>query len=269
MIKIMHAIKRRLARHQQLLNQYKDPDTIFIYQMGKVGSTSLTLGINNTLHVHAFYLKNHTCPARLQGLAKFGLLHIVYRAEQEVMAYLVRRAFRQRKHSKIITLVREPVARNMSMFFHDLDAYLFAAHTNCMNTRDKALPTRFQDMDLLNKVFEQEFDHYYPLNWFDNEFARMTGLNIYDYDFNRDLGYCLIKKPSVEVFCLRTDKIAERMDDLSEFCGSKVNLTAVNRADDKWYHEVYKQFSREYSYSTDELDKIYNSQFFQHFFQKK
>jgi hypothetical protein len=268
-VKLIAGIKRRLSRHKKLLAKYADKKTIFIYQMGKVGSTSIEHGIENAMHVHAFYNRNHTCPPRLMGLAKFGLVHFLLRAEQEVLAFLLRRVFKRRKNTKIVTLVREPIARNISMFFHDLDAYLFSAYTNCMRTRKAPLATRCENSSLLIDVFNSEFDHDYALNWFDNEFAIMTGLNIYDYDFNHDLGYCLIQKPSVEVFCLRTDKIAERIDDLTEFCGSEVNLSAVNRADDKWYHEVYKQFSREYSYSTDKLHKIYNSQFFQHFFQKK
>lgn len=266
---LIAAIKRRLSRHRKLLAQYADKETIFVYQMGKVGSTSIEHAIENAIHVHAFYNRNHTCPPRLMGLAKFGVRHFLLRAEQEFLAYLLRIVFKRRKHTKIVTLVREPIARNISMFFHDLDAYLFSAYTNCMHTRKAPLATRCQNSSLLIDVFNSEFDHDYALNWFDNEFAIMTGLNIYDYDFNRDLGYCLIKESSVEVFCLRTDKIGECIDSLSEFCGSKVKLSSVNRADDKWYKEVYKQFSREYSYSSDELDKIYNSQFFQHFFQIK
>jgi hypothetical protein len=268
MMRIMHAIKRRLARHKQLLKQYKDPHTIFIYQMGKVGSTSLELGINNALHVHAFYHKNHICPVRLQGLAKFGLMHIVYRAEQEVMAYLIRRAFWQRKQSKIITLVRDPMARNMSMFFHDLDAYLFSAHTNCMNTRDKALPTRFQDMDLLNKVFEQEFDHYYPLNWFQNEFLPMTGINIFDYPFDANKGQLTIKQAGFEVLCLRSDKIKHNVDLISQFVGQEFELSKANDAKAKWYAELYCNFTQHYQAPSAIQQALKDSQLYQHFFTK-
>ena len=269
MIKIVQAIKRRLVRHRRLIATYQDPKTIFIYQMGKVGSTSLELGIDNGLHVHAFYTKNHTCPVRLQGLAGFGLRHIVYRAEQEVLAYLLRRAFRQRKKTKIITLVRPPLARNMSMFFHDLDAYLFAAHTNCMHTRNKVLPTRMQDKSLLARVFEQEFDHHYPLRWFQQEFLPMTGVNIFDYHFDPSKGVTIIEREQIQVLCLRTDKIQHCAGDLSRFVGHEVKLSMENEAESKWYGDVYTQFKQHYQPPKALEQAIKDSQLHQHFFAKE
>jgi hypothetical protein len=268
-MQLIHGLKRRLSRYKELLDVYADEKTIFVYQMGKVGSTTLENSLKNVINVHAFYNKNHTCPIRLQGFAKFGLGHMFIRLEQEVLAFLLRKAFRGREHTKIITLVREPVVRNISMFFHDLDAYLFAAHTNCMNTRQAPLPTRCQDKALLLDVFEHEFDHEYALNWFDNEFAVMTGINVYDYPFNKELGYCLINKPSIDVLCLRTDKINDCIDALSEFTDCKLSLLPSNRADNKWYSEVYKQFYAAYSSSSlGQARNIVESKFFKHFFAK-
>lgn len=266
MTRILQAIRRRVSRHRLLIKKYKDPNTIFIYQMGKVGSTSLEHGIKNSLHVHAFYNKNHTCQVRLHGLAKFGLVHIVYRAEQEVLAYLIRRAFRQRKQSKVITLVREPMARNMSMFFHDLDAYLFAAHTNCLNTRDKPLPTRLQDMNLLSQIFEQEFDHHYPLNWFHKEFLPMTDINIFDYPFDAHKGLLLIHKATIEVLCLRSDKMHNNVGELSRFVGQDVKLSVVNDGQTKWYKDIYLNFKQQYRVPVVLKQTIKASQFQGHFF---
>lgn len=259
-------IKHRYTQYKELLALYSNEETVFIYQMGKVGSTTLEHSLPNAVHIHAFYSKNHTCPIRLKGLAKFGLEYFTNRFKQELINYFLRRVFKARKHTKIITLVRKPIERNISMFFHDLDAYLFAAHTNCLNTRSKPLPTRCQSADVLLDVFEQEFDHNYVLNWFDEEFAVMTGIDIYDYPFDSEKGYCLIKQGNFEVLCLRTDKLNQNTVIISEFTGRSIELLSVNKAQDKWYAEVLEQFIQIYKPSDKLTMPIEKSKFFKHFF---
>ncbi|WDE03939.1 hypothetical protein SG34_021590 [Thalassomonas viridans] len=269
LIKKIKAFKSYFNAYLRLIDRYKAEDAIFIYQMGKVGSTSLEHSLVNGVHVHAFYSKNHTCPVRLQGLAKFGIRHILYRARQEFVNYLLRRTFKQRKRTKIITLVREPVARNVSMFFHDLDAYLFSAYTNCVNSRSKPLATRTQDADLLLEVFNQEFNHSYPLNWFEREFLPMTGIDIYKYPFNTDQGFVHIIQGNIELLCIRTDKLALCGDMLEQFCAQPVELLSRNVAERKWYAEVYQQFLLDYQPDKQQLNKIFNDKFSRHFFNEQ
>ncbi|WP_281556612.1 putative capsular polysaccharide synthesis family protein [Thalassomonas sp. RHCl1] len=267
--KKIRALKSYLDAHRRLIARYKAADSVFIYQMGKVGSTSLEHSLANAVHVHAFYSQNHTCPVRLQGLAKFGIRHIFYRAKQEVLNYLLRRAFKQRKKTKIITLVREPVARNVSMFFHDLDAYLFAAFTNCVNSRAKPLATRSQGADLLMEVFNQEFNHQYPLDWFEQEFLPMTGINIYEHPFDSEQGFAHIVQDNIELLCIRTDKLALCGDVLEQFCVQPVELLSRNVAERKWYADVYQQFLQQYQPDEQQLVNIFSDKFSRHFFSEQ
>ncbi len=266
LIRLIKGVKRRFTRHKDLLDKYKASETIFIYQMGKVGSTSLEHSLPSAVHIHAFYSKNHTCPVRLKGLAKFGLKHFFYRAEQELLGWLLRRTFKKRRHTKIITLVREPQARNMSMFFHDIDAYLFAAHTNCLDSRKLPLPTRCQHSSVLVDIYNQEFDHDYVLHWFDNEFLPMTGINVYDNSFDKEQGFSHLKCDSVEVICIRTDKLKYCMAEVSKFVGQEVILDNVNQANEKWYGDIYQNFISSYKLPEAQKEKINRSQFFRHFF---
>jgi len=262
----MHGIKRRIARHLQLIAKYKASETIFIYQMGKVGSTTLEHALPNAIHIHAFYSRNHTCPVRLKGLLKFGIVHFFYQMEQEIVDYLLRRAFKQRKNTKIVTMVRDLSARNVSMFFHDLDAYLYAAHTNCLNTRSMPLPTRNQNKDLLVDVFNQEFNHEYGLTWFDREFLPMTGIDVYNSDFNKDQGFAHFKNGNTEAICIRTDKLKLCINDISDFVGQKITLTNANQANEKWYGELYQSFMKSYIMPEELALCFEKSKFCQHFF---
>jgi hypothetical protein len=264
--KIINSLKKRVKFYKEILLQYSDEKTIFIYQMGKVGSTSLELALPNAVHVHAFYSKNHTCPVRLKGLAKFGFKHFIYRVEQELLALLLRRAFKSRTHTKIITLVRDPQARNISMFFHDLDAYLFAAHTNCLNTREAPLPTRCQNADVLVDIFNQEFDHQYALNWFDEEFIPMTGIDVYCQAFNKEDGFTFLENDKTSVLCIRTDKLSTCTEQIKQFTGENIELQYENKAEGKWYESIYRHFKSAYEYEPDLLAKQKTSKFYKHFF---
>jgi len=265
-MRFIQSIKKRWQQHKKLIALYSDKDTVFIYQMGKVGSTSLAHSIPNAVHIHAFYTKNHTCPARLKGLAKFGWRYYIYRIEQELVAALLRKAFRDRKETKIITLVREPIKRNVSMFFHDLDAYLFAAHTNCLNTRVKPLPTRNQNQSLLTEVFDQEFDHQYPLTWFDEEMQSMTELRVYDTAFDKEKGFSIVSNQKYKLLCLRTDKIVQRGKEINDFIGEEVSIKMNNQAQKKWYGDLYKQFILDYKISGELDNLIKASRYYKHFF---
>ena len=263
---VLKGIKRRIQRHLALCKRYKDKDTIFIYQMGKVGSTTLENSIPNALHVHAFYNANHTCPIRQYGIYKFGFLHYFYRVEQEILSYIIRYIFKKRKNTKIITLVREPVSRNISMFFHDIDAYLFAATTNCMNSRKKTLSTRSQEGNILVDVFNQEFNHDYVLDWFDKEFLPMTGIDIYSYEFNSSIGYSRIQENNVEVLCLNIKKLSSSINILNQFTGSPITLLTSNYADEKWYSHAYQEFKVSYSPPEAYQLKVKKSKYYNHFF---
>jgi len=239
MFKLIEKLKNRFKGYQQLIASYSAEDAVFIYQMGKVGSTTLEHSLPNAVHVHAFYSKNHTCPVRLFGLRKFSFMHLFYSAEQELLWWYIRRVFRQRKKqgkpTKIITLIRDPLSRNQSMFFHDLDAYLYSAHTNCVNTRTKPIPTRCQTAALLSDVFTQEFNHDYAINWFDNEFFPMTGINVFKYAFDKQKGVSRIQERNI----------------------------------DKWYGDLYMQFKVDYTLPARINKKIADSQFYQHFLKTK
>ena len=270
MVQLINKLQTRIEYYQQLIAEYSAEDAIFIYQMGKVGSTTLEHSLPNAVHIHAFYSKNHTCPVRLLGLRKFSFMHIFYRVEQELLWWYIRRVFKQRKKqdktTKIITLVRDPFNRNLSMFFHDLDAYLFSAHTNCANTRVKPIPTRCQTTGLLSEVFTEEFNHEYALNWFDNEFYAMTGINVFQYDFDKEQGISRIQEKGIDILCLSCEKILKNESILGDFVGTTIEIKSTNKAEDKWYGELYRQFKADYILPESISKKVLNSRLYQHFF---
>lgn len=259
-------ILKKISSLKSLYQAYTDPETVFIYQMGKVGSSSLEHSIPNAYHVHAFYDHNHPCPIRQHGLAQHGLQYFYNRLRQKLHLALLRMAFRRRKQTKIITLIREPVARNVSMFFHDLDAYLFEIYSNSLNSQTKPLLTRFAGKEVVQKAFVDVFDHDYPLRWFDHEFKAMTGIDIFMTPFDADAGVSFITSGSIEVLCLRTDKLNTNANKVAEFIGQPFELNTINVADSKWYSTLYRDFKNDFEIPRPLVDKLLSSKLARHFF---
>jgi hypothetical protein len=259
-------VKQHIKALIQLYKKYRDPDTIFIYQMGKVGSTTLEHALPNSVHIHNFYSKNHPCQTRLKGLAGFGWRYYIKRLQQESELAVMRLAFRMRKHTKIITLVREPLGRNVSMFFHDLDCYLFALYTNCDRTAFPPVATRSQDPAVLQEAFEKHYVHNYPLTWFDDELKRMTGVDIYAQPFDHQTRVAQFHNGRFSILCLDIAVLSQSEKQLSEFLGKAVRLERANDAQKKWYAALYQQFKHDYRPSAELVKRMKNNKYYQHFF---
>jgi len=81
-------------------------------------------------------------------------------------------------YDAIYTLVRDPIARNISWFFEVNGIRLLQEGTRLERIKE----------ELLDSI-----DHSYPLTWFDNVFFPATGLDVYKYDFPAD-GISLLGK---------------------------------------------------------------------------
>jgi hypothetical protein len=238
---------------------YRDEEKIVIYQMGKVGSTSLTRALGeDAIQIHNFYPANEPCHCkpRYPGRIDRRLLHaLFYRA--------IRLGVGRRQRLKIITLVRDPVARNLSMYFQDLhfwQSYYFSEVRPGLRNKN--------DIDTLLDCYRETFDQQYPLVWFDNEFRRITGVNVYDHPFDSSAGYTRIEEDGKSILIVQTEKLSERWDVIEEFCGRKLELRRDNHADEKWYRDLYARFVDRFSLTTNELDEIYSSEFASFFFSK-
>ena len=137
---------------------------------------------------------------------------------------------------KIITCVREPIARNLSAFFEVFEYYLGTPPTEWKGNQS----------DLM-AVYFKELPHEFPLNWFDEEFIRMTKLNVYDEGFDTKAKFHIYKKDNIEVLLFRTDLEDEKKESLiKDFINiSDFKLTAYNVGAQKKYATLYAQFKQQ------------------------
>ena len=96
---------------------------VLVYQMGKVASSSVYLSLEKTTDFDVF----HVHRLNPENIAKVREEH-VQRGDsppnEKKGLYLYENLIRTRKtHTKIISLVREPIARNISAFFQNLQLF--------------------------------------------------------------------------------------------------------------------------------------------------
>jgi hypothetical protein len=240
---------------------YRNEDNILIYQMGKVGSTSIAKALGErAIQIHNFYPTNEPFsrkPFYRSSLYKKPIHWTFY--------YLIRRGIRRRSKLKVITLVRDPISRNVSMYFQDLYYFLAYYFSEIRPNRD----SREEDIDILIDCFRETFDHRYPLDWFDKEFKRFTGVDVYEYAFDSNAGCTKIERGGISLLIIQTERLSDCWHVVEEFCGRKLELRKDNRGERKWYGPLYSEFLDRHSLQAGELDEIYSSRYATFFFSEE
>lgn len=159
--------------------------------------------------------------------------------------------------SGIITLVRDPVERSLSGFFYNL-----------RNERSEKLQDLSEHPDVLLETFINNGPDNYTLQWFDNEFRKTTKLDIYRYDFDKDIGYTVINDKGFNVLLLKVETNNEiKRKALTEFLGCEGITLETKNTSAKWnYYEVYNKFKNEVKFPIKYLNKMYKSKLATHFY---
>lgn len=160
---------------------------------------------------------------------------------------------------KIITLIREPIGRNVSAFFQ-----LFEGHTG--TSFDKSTLTT----DELKELFLDNLDHDRPISWFDKNIKKHFGIDVYSKPFPEQK-FITFKKNNVSLLLLRFDledstkeSLIRDFLDFPEFKIKRANLSSK-----KDYFHTYKDFQKNVKLPESYLDKMCDSTYFKHFFPKE
>jgi len=157
----------------------------------------------------------------------------------------------------LITLVREPISRNLSAYAHDFQGFF---NDKMQNFSEKELEYKFLH------VYDK---HDRPLEWYDREFAVITGINVYTYEFDKDNGYIIFSKKNIEILIMQLEindekkqNVIEKFLDLKGF-----ELKRYNTAADKSsYKGNYYNFVTSVEIPKAYIDKMYKSKYFNHFY---
>lgn len=229
---------------------------IIVYQMGKVGSSSIrdslkSGGIHPVFHVHRMN------PRNIEAVRNTYLRRGQKALNEGVGVFLYKNICQKNKKAKFITIVREPISRNMSAFFQNYEIF-----TGC-----KYKATNFQLKELID-LFLSHYSHDVPLTWFDVEMKEVLGIDVYRYPFPKEIGYVIIREGSFEILLFKveiSDAIKEKA--ISEFLDiTDFRLKRHNVARDKEYSETYKDFKQAISMPYSYVKQMCDSKYTKHFY---
>lgn len=243
-------LKGKICQDQMYLCTH--PDAILLYQPGKVGSTTLrqAMQIMNLPVVHAHHLR-HTYIYERENVG--------YREEEnagwnETISYM-----RKRKTPlKIIVNVREPVGRAISGFmqlFGSLDYTVWY---------DERLMFINNVYSFVEKKLKDDYEFTW---WFDEELKAMTGIDVYQYPFDKKRGYIQISEDGIEILLLKMEQMNENQDVIGDFIGrQEFKFINANVGEEKAYRYIYKQIKNKIRFPAEILNSQYNKERFRHFY---
>ncbi|UOQ87008.1 putative capsular polysaccharide synthesis family protein [Gracilibacillus salinarum] len=240
---------------------------ILIYQMGKVGSTSIADSIiengGQAEHIHSFH---H--PVMFEQFHDLKSIDY-YFPTKSIMKYKVynnvffkNALLRTNKRLKIITLAREPISRNIAMYFQGIHFPIFEINRSYNNRSDEDV-----NFELIIQLFLNKFHHNYGIKWFDNEFNRTFSVDIYDYPFDKEKGYTIINTRNLDIMVIKMEKLNDLEVKIQQFLDMpNFKLNKANIGDNKWYSDLYKRFKKVFIPSEDYIEKLYNTKYMNHFY---
>ncbi|NDY72478.1 hypothetical protein DO021_12470 [Desulfobacter hydrogenophilus] len=219
---------KRILFVQQL---EKSTCPVFIYQMGKVGSTSVRESLKMSysepiIHGHGFSYNFHNWMPR----------------------YLYR-YFQKGNPLDIITMVREPISRNVSHFFQKYDGPLSTP------------------IEKLKRKFLESYDHDIADKWFQEHIKKNFGIDVYNKAIP-DTGYQIYENGRIRLLLIKIEaknKVIESAIrsflNIEEFV-----LQAQNVGVEKAYGKLYKEFTQKVKFSEEYISERLSGIYFKHFY---
>jgi len=221
---------------------------IAIYTLGKSGSSSMLSTLQRKfsfLNVYQLHFIN--CEYIRENHSKDFAIRNIDKANKFL-----------RKHAenkiKYISLVREPVSREISSFYQNRQLYF----------KD----ILYNDFEAINNLIESR-GYDLALNWFDYELKKHLNFDVYSQPFDKTKGFSIYKIDSnTELMILRTDCINTiGTIAINKFLNTDIKqMKSTNIGSNKSNSLYQKQLKSQFKISKENLKKIQNSKFMNQFF---
>lgn len=219
-------------------------DPIFVFQMGKVASRSIYEPLAKTyegavIHGHALIYPDHEhTPGEVRELYRY--LH----------------SDRPPKRLYIISMTRDPIARNISAFFMNF----------CKYTGVKVEDSKFS-MDELRELFLKNWPHDGPLDWFQHYMHGAFDIDVYATPFPA-VGYAQYEQGFVRLLVFRSELENEVKNKcVRDFLKMpQFKLEHKNTGAQMDYGDLYRAFKEQVRLPKAYVDRMCDSKYFKHFY---
>lgn len=241
-----------------------------IYQMGQVGSSSVYEALKAALperlilHLHSLtpevIARGHETYARAFPAQRWVHTHLL--DSEHLRGLLQTGSLSERL--PVVTLVRDPVARNISNFFHRI-----GVHSPELRFHEKVETQPAEELAReLVPLFLEQFNHERSQEWLDAELKTHLGVDVLAQPFERSGGFGHYRGERADVLLLKTERLGDCASEaFRQLLGAPgIRVPRVNDTDRKAYAAVYREFRRIVELPESYLDRLYGGRLASHFY---
>ncbi len=173
---------------------------------------------------------------------------------------LRKRILRSRQTWHVISLVRDPVQRNVSAFFQNLTEVIPDVYER--SARDEIAVADIRD------AFLNRYDHSPPLDWFQTQLEPLFGIDVFATHFDTEKGFATYETQTTKLLVIRLEDLAVCGEAaIREFLGlESFALVNTNMSREKRYNDLYAAFERSVTLPPSYLARMYGSPLARHFY---
>jgi len=247
---------------------------LLIHTMGKVGSTTIAAslkarGLQRTMTIYQPHFLSDEGIAFAEALAISRAGSWEKLAKKGRAGYLRNRLLNKELRRlratggrvRVVTIVREPLATNVSGLFHNYRWWPAELKAGCKSPSAECL-------DAVKRYFLDHYTHDVPDTWFDMEVKALYGIDVFAEPFDPARGYAVYRNEFADVLVLKLERMNEcAADAMRDFLGlENFQLVESNTADDKDYADIYAAFRKQVALPEAYLDRMYASRVARHFY---
>ena len=232
---------------------------VVVHTVGKVASSTIYYGAKATLVNHQLFHTHTLNPVRMERIVRVLQRHGNslsiesghIKDSRDLAPILLDKSI----EFKIITLIRDPIARDVSAFFENLN--IFGVDQNNLPTVDEAC---------------KKFVATYPNNtieeWFSDEFCKVFGIDLFAMDFPKDVGWNIFSKDNFKFLLMK----AETPDDVKQNVVAaflecpRFKISNANIMSEKFDKSYYKNFKVQLKHYIAEKLKSYDGDYVKYFY---
>jgi hypothetical protein len=253
--------------HLRGMSALRRQPAVLVYQMAKVGSSTVVRSLRasrprpRVFHVHTLTAAGVAAMERFYRHA--GVPSLPAAGHLLVTRYLRAQLARGLAPGcwKVVTMVRDPIARNLSFIFQ-LGRRLIP------DFEERCDAGRLDPVEIFERFAQRYPAQVDCLRWFRDELDAVFGVNPFAQPFDHAAGFQLYRGPTVGVLLIRTEDLdrcgalaLRGFLGLGEFRRRRANL-GVGKSNGRRYAELLARLRLPARY----VDRVYDNALVQHFY---
>ena len=233
---------------------------VIIFQMGRVGSTSIFAPLRRIESKDAITRSRRSAVYRVYRVHESKDVHF-NNLKKPNMTW---------RPISVICPIREPIDRSVSAFFYFYYEQVLREHLENTDIPIQDLKTLFlkdsRPHESLKSKLSRLAEHNFCLNWFDIHFQTQLRIDVYKTPFDKTRKYQEYKRGGTRVLLYRSDlDISEQARLISRFLGIRLEIKPKNEAEHLTYGGLYGRFRESAKLPESYIRRMHDSRFAEHF----